>query len=350
MRCAQGLLRRHPPATHPRGWDAATAQLTHPYCGGVTHERAELAPVQVAASNGPDTAAPSDVPPVDAIAPPLTSPPIMSQWWCDLAFLHWFVPPARVQSWMPPGATPDVVPNGPFAGLTPVALVPFRMVDAGFGNGPAVPYFGTFWETNVRLYSVDSAGTHGIVFCSLDASRLSVVLAARLALGLPYRFSRMRGHERTRDGSRELAWTAATRWPGPRGTSSRLAIRVGEQLPGTGGHHIEGRATGSKTRCELGARDSQTGERAGETCEDDTSLVTFLTARWGLHTVVWGRTIYVPNVHETWSLRSAEVLLLDDGLLGAAGFGELPMRPPDHVCFAESVHTRFGLPRVLSPG
>ena len=127
--------------------------------------------MQVAALPVVDPAAPSDVPPVDAIAPALTSSPIMGQQWCDLAFLHWFVPPARVQSWMPPGATPDLVPSGPFAGLTPVALVPFRMVDAGFGSGPAVPYFGTFWETNVRLYSIDATGTHGIVF--LQSRRVS---------------------------------------------------------------------------------------------------------------------------------------------------------------------------------
>ncbi len=295
--------------------------------------------MQVAALPVLDPAAPSDVPPVDAVAPALTSPPIMSQQWCDLAFLHWFVPPARVQSWMPPDATPDLVPSGPFAGLTPVALVPFRMVDAGFGSGPAVPYFGTFWETNVRLYSIDAAGTHGIVFCSLDASRLAVVLAARIALGLPYRFSRMRGYARIRDGSRELAWTATTRWPGRRGTRSRIAIRVGEQPLGADGHQPEGSEGGERT-----------GAETGETCRDDTGLVTFLTARWGLHTAVWGRTMYVPNVHETWTLRSADVLMLDDGLLGAAGFGDLATRPPGHVCFAEGVHTRFGLPRVLRPG
>jgi len=323
--------------------------------------------MQVAALPVVDPAAPSDVPPVDAIAPALTSSPIMGQQWCDLAFLHWFVPPARVQSWMPPGATPDLVPSGPFAGLTPVALVPFRMVDAGFGSGPAVPYFGTFWETNVRLYSIDASGKHGIVFCSLDASRLAVVLAARIALGLPYRFSRMRGYARIRDGSRELAWTATTRWPGRRGTSSRIAIRVGEHLPGADGHQPEGTDTGERTGAEASQRTgaetgektgaetavrtgAETGAETGETCRDDTSLVTFLTARWGLHTAVWGRTMYVPNVHETWTLRSADVLMLDDGLLGAAGFGDLATRPPDHVCFAEGVHTRFGLPRVLRLG
>jgi len=290
----------------------------------------------------------SEVRPVDAIAPPLTSLPIMSQQWSDLAFLHWFVPPVRVRSWMPPGATPDVVPSGPFAGLTPVALVPFRMVDAGFGAGPAVPYFGTFWETNVRLYSVDATGTHGIVFCSLDASRLAVVLAARLTLGLPYRFSRMSGYERTRDGTRELAWTAITRWPGPRGTRSRIAIRVGDQLAGDARPGAAGTTPGA-TGTTSGAAGTTPGA-TGTTLGDDADLLIFLTARWGLHTEVWGQTIYVPNVHETWSLRSAEVLLLDDGLLGAAGFADLAQRPPDHVCFAEGVHTRFGLPRVLHSG
>jgi hypothetical protein len=64
--------------------------------------------------------------------------------------------------------------------------------------------------------------------------------------------------------------------------------------------------------------------------------------------------MFIPNEHEPWQLRSAEVLLLDDGLLAAAGFPELTGRPPDHVCFAEGVRTRFGLPasnqRPRGPG
>ena len=70
-------------------------------------------------------------------APPLRSWPVMSQTWSDLAFLHWFVPPSAVAPYLPPGATADVLPDGRFRGLTPVALVPFKMVGAGFGNGPA---------------------------------------------------------------------------------------------------------------------------------------------------------------------------------------------------------------------
>src|SRR4051794_3682585 len=105
---------------------------------------------------------------------------LLSQRWVDLAFLHWFVPRSRVAHVLPPGVRADVVDDGPFAGLTPVALVPFRMVGAGLGSGPGVPYLGTFWETNVRLYSVGPDGRRGVVFASLDASRLAVVVAARL--------------------------------------------------------------------------------------------------------------------------------------------------------------------------
>ncbi len=245
----------------------------------------------------------------DPIAPPPSAPRVMSQSWSDLAFLHWFVPPAQVAALMLPRVFPDLVPDGPFAGLTPVALVPFRMVRAGFGNGPAIPYLGTFWETNVRLYSVDDGGRHGVVFRSLDASRLAVVLGARATLSLPYRFSRMRGYSRIHDGRREMAWTTRTRWPGP-GLSSTVAVRVGEPVPA-----------------------------------DD--LATFLTARWGLHTAVLGRTRYVPNHHEVWNLRAAEVLLLNDTLLVAAGFPDLADRPPDHVCFSSGVRTTFGLPESL---
>ncbi|MEJ5887154.1 DUF2071 domain-containing protein [Pseudokineococcus marinus] len=251
------------------------------------------------------------VEPVTTSAPPLRGPVLMGQRWCDLAFLHWAVPPERVRAWMPPGVRPDVVVGPDGEERTYVALVPFRLVGAGVGRGPAVPWLGTFWETNVRLYSVDATGRRGVVFASLDASRLGVVLGARAAFGLPYRWARLRGHERVRDGARELLWTGTTRWPAPRGARSRVAVRVGEPI----------------------ADDAP-----------DADLAAFLTARWGLHTAHLGRTWHVPNEHGTWSLRRAEVLELDDELLGAAGFGDLARRPPDHVAFAGGTTVRFGLP------
>src|SRR5215207_10246650 len=126
---------------------------------------------------------------VTARAPELARPQIIRQEWRDLSFLHWAVEPADVAHFFPSGTRPDTL-----EGLTYIGLVPFRMVDTGFPQGPPVPWVGTFLETNIRLYSVDSTGRRGVVFLSLDADRLAVVAAARSAFGLPYRWARMR-HE-----------------------------------------------------------------------------------------------------------------------------------------------------------
>ena len=108
----------------------------------------------------------------------------MDQRWTDAVFLHWRIPEAVAASFMPPGVVPDV-----FDGSAWVGLIGFRMQGAGLGRGPGVPYFGSFNEINVRLYSREPDGTRGVVFLSLDASRLAVVLAARAA-GIPYVWSR----------------------------------------------------------------------------------------------------------------------------------------------------------------
>ncbi|PPK92894.1 hypothetical protein CLV92_11267 [Kineococcus xinjiangensis] len=255
--------------------------------------------------------------PLPVEAPPLRGPVMMRQHWCDVAFLHWAVDPGAVAPHLPPGTVPDE-----HGGRSWVGLIPFRLVGLGPARGPAVPWLGTFWETNVRMYSRDAAGRRGVVFASLDASRLGAVLGARAAFGLPYRWARMRGAERTRAGARELVWTARSRWPGLRGVRSRIVVRVGEDLPADAA---------------------------------DAPLAHFLTARFGLHVAHAGRTWWVANEHEPWPLQRAEVLALDEvgvppapgGLLAAAGFPGLAVRPPDSVLFAHRVTTRFALPRPL---
>ena len=252
-------------------------------------------------------AAPPDERPLDrlpaAAAAPLGGPVMMHQHWDDLAFLHWAVDPALVAPHMPPGVRPDVLD-----GVTYVGLIPFTLRGAGPGRLPAVPWFGTFLETNVRMYSVDDAGRRGVVFASLDATRLAVVLGAQLVFGLPYRWSRMRRAQREREGAREFAWTCRT----PAGVRSRVVVREGAD--------------------ELGPHDE---------------VARFVTARFGLHVAHLGRTWWVANEHEEWPLRSAQVLALDDGLLAAAGFPGLAGRAPDHVAFSRRVTTRFALPREL---
>nr|WP_179756447.1 DUF2071 domain-containing protein [Kineococcus aurantiacus] len=226
---------------------------------------------------------------------------MMHQHWDDVAFLHWEVDPDEVAPHLPPGTRPDL-----FAGRAYVGLIPFTLRGAGPGGRAAVPYLGTFLETNVRTYSVDEQGRHGVVFASLDASRLAVVLGAQTAFGLPYRWSTLRHAVRVRDGARELLWTCRTR----DGVTSRVAVREG--------------AT-----------------RRVEPARDD--LGDFLTARFGLHVEHLGRTWWIANEHEPWPLRDAQVLELDDGLVAAAGF--TVTGAPAHVAFARRVTTRFTTPR-----
>jgi uncharacterized protein YqjF (DUF2071 family) len=244
----------------------------------------------------------SDVEPVDPTAPALRRPRIMRQDWRDLTFLHWAVEPDRVARFMPPGVRPDV-----HDGLTYVGLVPFRMVGAGLPHGPAVPWAGTFLETNVRLYSVDSTGRRGIVFRSLDTDRALVVAGARTVFGLPYRWGRLRHHCRPVAGGEEHTYEARLRHRGVRGARSRVVVQVGQPVAAT-------------------------------------PLDDFLLSRWGLHVAHLGRTWYVPNSHATWQLRRAELSALDDALVRSVGLGEVAGRPPDHVAFSAGVHAEFGLP------
>ena len=237
--------------------------------------------------------------PVSATAPDLPGVQIMSQAWRDLTFLHWRVAPDVVAPLLPAGTRPDV-----HDGATWVGLIPFRMVGAGLGRGPAVPWLGSFAETNVRLYSVDEQGRRGVVFRTLEASRLAVVLGARAAFALPYTWARMRVVEA--DGV--LTYSSRRRWPGPRTAGTRVVVRPGEPLP------------------------------AGD------PLAEFLTARWGLHTRAFGRTLYVPNRHEEWPLRRADLLHLEDGLVGASGLPGTSGRPPDSVLFSRGVRTVFAAP------
>jgi uncharacterized protein YqjF (DUF2071 family) len=220
-------------------------------------------------------------------APSLPLPRILRQNWLDLSFLHWAVEPASIAHLYPPDTEPDT-----FEGSSFVGVVPFQMV-----------LFGTFLETNVRLYSVDRTGRRGVVFLGLDTNRLGMVATGRWIVGVPYRWARMGYREQ---GDRR-AYTSTLRWPGVT-ASSRVEVKVGESL--TSG-----------------------------------PLEHFLTARWGAHVVRGGCTWYLPNEHPVWQLRRAELIdFEDDGLLASVGLGDLGKRSPDHVTFSDGVAARFGRP------
>ncbi|GAA2485800.1 DUF2071 domain-containing protein [Streptomyces thermolineatus] len=236
--------------------------------------------------------------PVRADPPPAAGRPLLTQSWLDLAFLHWAVDPDAVARLLPAGTRPDTLD-----GVTYVGLVAFRMHRVGWFGLPGIPYLGSFPETNVRLYSVDAHGRRGVVFRSLDASRLIPVVVGRAAFRIPYVWSRM--EVRREDDT--ITYTSRRRWPGPRGAHSRIAVRVGDPV--------------------------------GEPSE----LEHFLTARWGMHTAFFDRPLYLPNAHPRWPLHRAELLDCDEDLVAAAGL-PAPVGEPVSVLYSPGVPVRFGRP------
>jgi uncharacterized protein YqjF (DUF2071 family) len=231
--------------------------------------------------------------------PPLPGPVTFDQRWSDLTFVHWPVQPDSVADMYPPGTRPDVFVDG----MTYVALVPFAMTSTKVVTALPLPYFGRFLETNVRLYSIDDAGRHGVLFRSLETARLAVVPVTRIGLGVPYTWAKMR---MARDGE-HITYQSVRRWP-RRGLCSRLTIAVGDAV-------------------------------------EPTPLEVWLTARWGAHTRMAGRTWWVPNKHEPWPLRAAEILELSDELIDASA-----VRPAGdrlRALFSPGVRTRFGRPCLV---
>ncbi len=180
----------------------------------------------------------------------------MSQHWCDLAFLHWRIAPELVAVHLPPGVRPDE-----FDGSAWVGLIPFRMVDAGPGRGHPVPWLGTFWESNVRVYTTDDAGRRGVTFLSLETERAAVVLGARGVFNVPYYWARMGG---SRGGSAPGVHSVRDYW------TTRLAPHRSRPASGVS---------------------LQIGERLAE----PGPLEHFLTARFGLHTRVLGQPCGCPT-------------------------------------------------------
>ena len=239
--------------------------------------------------------------PVHPLAPALPGRSLTAQRWDNLTFLHWPVAPGAIAHLFPPGVRPDVIDEVSYVGL-----VPFEMHGAGPGRVP-VRYFGRFCETNVRLYSVDDEDRHGIVFVTLDASRLATVLLARLSLGLPYAWSAMSAR---RDAD-VITYRSRRRWPGrARGARALVSVRPLERV-------------------------------------EPEPVEIWLTARWGLHTRVAGRSIWLPNHHDRWPPHRAEVLGIDADLVRACGIAIDPdrmLRP----LWSPGVRTIFGGPRVVT--
>jgi uncharacterized protein len=236
--------------------------------------------------------------PVTADPPDLPGRTLLTQSWLDATMLHWPVDPALVSPLLPAGTRPDVHQGSAYVGV-----VAFRMHRIGWLGLPGMPYLGTFPETNVRLYSVDEQGRRGVVFLSLDASRVLPVVTARVAFRLPYRWARM---SVVRDGD-VVEYCGRRREPGQVAAASRIAVRIGDRIA------------------------------------EPTEFEHFVTARWRLHFSLLGRTVLMPNAHPRWPLHRAELLRCEENLIAAAGL-PAPTGPPVSVLYSPGVHVRFAGP------
>lgn len=230
--------------------------------------------------------------------------------WDTLTFLHWKFDPDRVQALLPQGLTVDT-----FDGSAWVGLVPFFM-DVAPGRGPSVPWLLHFCETNVRTYAKAPDGTRGVWFFSLDAARLAAVLAGRGAYRMPYFWSKMALQRE----DATVAYDCRRRWPGPKGSQSRVVVRPGARIPDADLRPLDHFLTARyRLYQDLGRGARQGGSRLG--------------AAWA-----W---------HEPWELHRAEVLELDDELVAASGLPQPTDDPLVH--FSPGVDVRIGPPSRLTP-
>jgi uncharacterized protein YqjF (DUF2071 family) len=188
------------------------------------------------------------VDPIQPVAPPLTGRVILSQEWQRVSILHWRVASDAIAHLYPPGTRPDEHDGSSWVGLIAFWMARFTLVP-----GPPLPYIGDFPEINVRLYTVDDDGRRGVLFRSLEASRALTVLGARTVMNVPYEWARMSLRR-----SDDVLEYRSTRLTGTR-PSTRIVVRPSTE-PVVGDPQAD-----------------------------------FLTARWGMHTVIRGRTRFVPN-------------------------------------------------------
>jgi uncharacterized protein len=234
--------------------------------------------------------------PVTATAPRAVARPLVRLSWRNVVFLHWTVDVALAARLLPPGVVPDL-----FGGRTFIGIIGLRMQRAAPLGAVPVPWLGSFGQVNVRLYSVDAEGRRGVVFLRLHASRLVPALAGRSALRLPYSWSRTQVYDDDGDQRVYLVEAHSGR------VRDEVVVRVGRR------HHPN-------------------------------QLERFLVNRWGLHTRLGGRTVYLPVEHDPWPLHAAEPVQVSTTLIHDAGLAPVT-GPPISVLFSPGMDDiRVGAP------
>ena len=223
--------------------------------------------------------------------------PVMLQRWDSLSYVHWRYAPEEVQRLLPPGLEVDIIDGAAWVGL-----VPFHMQDIRPPRAPkGIPWVGTFPETNIRTYVIGPDGRRGVYFHSLDITRLAAVGVARIWYRLPYNWAKMSIEQ---DGD-SVVYRSRRRWPRD-GAGSHVAITIGPPI------------------------------------DEPSDLEHFLTARWGLWTLIRGRLTYAAVAHPPWPLYRAQLTELSENLTTAAGLPAPRGEPLVH--YSPGVDVRIGRP------
>jgi uncharacterized protein len=222
--------------------------------------------------------------------------------WHHLLFLHWVVAAEQLRPLVPSALDLDL-----FEGRAYVGLVPFTMTGVRPVGLPAVPGLSNFHETNVRTYVHRAGRDPGVWFFSLDAANPIAVAIARTFVHLPYHHARMRMNV----NPGEIAFTSRRLWPGPRpATSAIVGTPVGTPAP----------------------------------ARPDT-LECFLVERYLLYATHRDRLYQGQIHHSPYPLQSAEVPIIDENLIAAAGIERPDAAPLAHYARGVRVEA-FALSRV----
>jgi uncharacterized protein YqjF (DUF2071 family) len=204
--------------------------------------------------------------------------PLLRQQWSELLFLHWPVPAALLQPYLPPRLQIDT-----HDGMAWLGVVPFQMSKVRTRLTPEVPGTNAFLELNVRTY-VHLDGVPGVWFFSLDATSALAVWVARTFFHLPY----LRATMRLDTPGPDLRQFAAERTHGGAPPATfRATWKLGAPLPSA----------------------------------EPGSLAFFLTERYCLYTSNKAQTkLYRGRVaHAPWPLRTAQVLHYESNLVEGHG-------------------------------
>lgn len=222
-------------------------------------------------------------------------PVVMRPQWNNLLFLHWEMAPELIAPLLPDGLELDL-----FEGRAYVGLVPFQMANVCPRFVPNMGKFSHFYtrfpELNVRTYVVRD-GVPGVWFFSLDAASSLAVVFARMWFKLPYFKARMR----MRATGNGFDFWSKRLWPFPPNASCRVRF-----------------------------------EPKGEPHQAQSdSLDEFLVERYVLYSRRGGQLFRGRVFHEPYLVQSADVWVLRETNLRAAGFAKAKSEP--HVLYSPGV-------------